>query len=107
VVGERLGDGQVEERVALAEDDQPVARLLDVGDHVRREERRPPGRPNRLDHQVEELAPGEWIEARERLVQEQDRRPGAERESQPDLCLSSPPESSPAFAVSGIDSRST
>ena len=93
--------------MALAEDDQPVARLLDVGDHVRRQEGRRAGGPDRLDHQVEELAPGQRVEARQRLVEEEDLRPRRERERQPDLGLLAARQLAGAGARSGIDSRST
>ena len=43
--------------------------------------------PDRLDEDVEELAPGERIEAGERLVEEQDPGPRPEGEGEPDLGL--------------------
>ncbi|HEX3428176.1 MAG TPA: hypothetical protein VHS36_05165 [Candidatus Limnocylindrales bacterium] len=87
MMGDRLGDREVEERMALAEHDQPIARLLDVRDHVRRQERRRPGGPDGLDHEMEELATGEWIEARQRLIEQEDLGSGREGEGETDLCL--------------------
>ena len=46
--------------------------------------------PDRVDEHVEELAAGERIEARQRLVEEEHRRPRPERERQPDLRLLAP-----------------
>src|SRR5258706_6775912 len=85
MVGQRLRDRQVEEGMALAEDDEPVAGLLDVGDHVRREEGRVALGTNGLDEDVEEFPPGEGVEAGQRLVEEKDPRPRTQRERQPNL----------------------
>ena len=61
MVGERLRDRQVEQSVALAEDDQAVAGLLDVRDDVGRQERRVALGTDGLDEDVEELPTGERI----------------------------------------------
>ena len=106
VMGEGFGDRQVEERVALTEDDQPVAGLLDVGDDVRRQQSRVSRGADRLDQDVEELPPGERVEAGQRLVEEEDPRSRSERQRKPDLGLLAA-DSSPAVAVSGIERRST
>ena len=87
-IASRDRDGQ--QRPPTAEDDEAVAGLLDVGDDVRREQRGRARRPNGIDEDLEELAAGERIEARQRLVEEEDRRPRAQRERQPDLRLLSP-----------------
>ena len=44
-------------------------------------------RPDRVDQDVEELAARQRVEAGQRLVEEEDRRPRPERERQPDLRL--------------------
>ena len=106
MMGEGFGDRQVEQRVALAEDDQPVAGLLDVGDDVRRQQSRVSRGADRLDQDVEELPPGERVEAGQRLVEEEDPRSRSERQRKPDLGLLAA-DSSPAVAVSGIERRST
>ena len=82
--------GHRQERPPAAEHDQVVARLLDVGDDVRREQRRRARLPDGVDEDPQELAPGQRVEARERLVEEEDRRPRAQRERQPNLRLLSP-----------------
>ena len=84
---QRLGDRQVEEGVALAEDDQPVAGLLDVRDHVRREKGGVAFRVDGVDEDVEELASSQRVEAREGLVEQEDPRSCAQGERQPDLGL--------------------
>ena len=83
-------DRQVEQRLASTEHEQPVAGLLDVGDDVRREQGGRATLPDGVDKHAQELAPGEGIEARQRLVEQEDRRPRAQRERQPDLRLLSP-----------------
>ena len=83
VAGTRRLHGHVEERTPASKDDQPVAGLLDVGDHVRAEERGRPGRPDGVDQHVEELAARERVERGQRLVEQQDRcpRPEGDREA--------------------------
>ena len=81
------GDRQVEQRLAGAEHEQPVAGLLDVGDDVRRQERRRAVGVDRVDQDVEEFATRQRVEAGQRLVEEEDRRPRPERERQSDLRL--------------------
>ena len=46
--------------------------------------------PDRVDQDVQELAPRQRVEAGQRLVEEQDRRPRPQRERQPHLRLLSP-----------------
>jgi hypothetical protein len=86
-MADRLGDRQIEERPAAPENDDPVARLLDVGDDMGRQERGVAAGANGLNENVEELAPGERIEARKRLVEQQDPGPRPERERQSHLGL--------------------
>ena len=75
---------------AAAEHQQPVAGLLDVGDDVRRQERGRAVGADRVDQDVQELATRQRVEAGQRLVEEEDRRPHPQRERQPDLRLLSP-----------------
>ena len=90
MLGDRAGDRQVEQHRAAAEHEQPIACLLDVGDDVRRQERRRAIGPNRVDQDVQELATRQRIEAGQRLIEEEDRRSHPKRERQSDLRLLSP-----------------
>ena len=69
------------------EDEQPVAGLLDVGDDVRRQERRRAVGADRIDQHVQEFATGQRIQARQRFVEEEDRGSDAEGEGEADLRL--------------------
>ena len=87
VHGARLLHRHVEELPPAPQDEQPVAGLLDVGDDVGAEQRRGAGLADRVDHHVQELAPGERVQRRQRLVEEQHRRPGPERDREAHLRL--------------------
>ncbi len=81
------GDGEVQQGPSGAQDEQPVAGLLDVGDHVRGEERRRTIGPDRVDEDVQEFAAGQRVEAGQRLVEEEDRCSHPQRQGQSDLRL--------------------
>ena len=66
---------------------EPVAGLLDVGDDVAGEQRRGAVGADRIGQDVQELATGQRVEAGQWLVEEQDRRAGAEGQGQRHLRL--------------------
>jgi hypothetical protein len=74
VRGACIGDVCVEKHTAGREDHQTVTGLLDVGDDVRRQERRPSAMSDGVDEDSQEVAAGERVEAGQRLVEEKDRR---------------------------------
>ena len=80
-------DREVEQRLARAKDEQPIARLLDIGDDVRGQEGGRAVGADGVDQDVQELAAGQRIEAGQRLVEQEDRRPHPQRERQSDLRL--------------------
>ena len=67
---------------AAGEQDDVVADALDVGDHVRRDDDGRAGLGDAVHQQLEQLAAGERVEAREGLVQQHELRPLAEHERQ-------------------------
>ena len=81
------GDRQVEQGLASTEHEQSVARLLDVGDDMRRQEGGRTIGADGINEHVKELAAGQRVQAGQRLVEQEHRCPHAERERQPDLCL--------------------
>jgi hypothetical protein len=78
-------EGAVEQDLAAAEDRQPVAGFLDVGDDVGRQQRGRSVRAHRFEQDVDELAAGERVQVRQRLVQEQQPGPGPQSDGQPEL----------------------
>ena len=74
------------DEAALADDRDPVAGPVHLGDDVRREEDRP-ALLARLADQPEERLLDERVEARRRLVEDQQVRLVLERDDQPDLLL--------------------
>ena len=80
-------DRPVQGDVAVADDDQPVADRGQLADDVRRQDDRGAGRADDLPGNGQELAAGERVEAGQRLVEEQRRSLGAERQYQRDLRL--------------------
>ena len=63
-----------------------VADALDVRDDVRRDDDGRPGLGDAVHQQLQELAPGERVEARERLVEQDELRALAEDERQREPC---------------------
>ena len=90
MLGDRPGDREVEQHAPATEHEEPVAGLLDVGDDVGREEHGRTVGTHRVDQDVEELAARQRVKARQRFVEQEDRRPRPQRERQPDLRLLSP-----------------
>ena len=86
--------GEVAQRLDTVDSDQPavaddrdaIARLLDLGQDVAREEDRPALCLRLADELVERLL-DERIEARRRLVEDQQVRPVLERDDEADLLL--------------------
>ena len=71
---------------ALADDRDPVAGAVDLVDDVRRQEDRPTVVARLADEREERLL-DERVEARGRLVEDEQVRPVLERDDQPDLLL--------------------
>ena len=69
------------------EDDEVIAHPLEVGDDVRREDDRHARLGDGLHHRLHELAAGERIERRDRLVEHEQIRSLGERERERDLRL--------------------
>ena len=74
-------------RLPPGQDDDPIARLLHVSDDVGGEDGRSAATPDVGGQGGEEVPSGERIKARERLVEQKQRRPRPERQRQPDLGL--------------------
>ena len=106
VLGDRALDRQVEEDPAAAEDEEVVARLLDVGDDMRGQERGDAVGPDGIDEDVQELAACERVETGEGSSS---RRTGARvpSASASPTCACCPPDSSSAGAVAGMSSSSS
>jgi len=77
----------VQREASRGEHGQRIARLLDIADDVRREDRRRPGRTHVLHQHVQELTASERIEARERFVEQEDRRADRKRDRERHLGL--------------------
>ena len=77
---EQLLDRAVEPHVPVAEQHDAVADALDVAQHAGRDDDRRAGLGRALHQQAQELAAREGIEARERLVEQDQRRALAERQ---------------------------
>ena len=73
-------------QASLAQQGDAIAGLLDLGDHMRRKQDRPPRLP-RFDHQGDDFAAHADIEIRGRLVENHQRRVGGERSGQGQLVL--------------------
>ena len=95
----------VQQHVADAEDDQAVTGLLDVGDDVARKEGGCAVAAHRIGQDVEELASRQRVERGKRLVEQQDRCAGAERERQGDLGLLAAGEGSCAAIGRDVELR--
>ena len=90
MLDDSAGDRQVEQCLATPKDQQSIARLLDIGDDVRRQEGGRAIFADGIHEHMQELASGEWVQTRQRFVEEEDRRPRPQRERQSDLRLLSP-----------------
>jgi hypothetical protein len=87
VARENLVDGTGELPVALGEDHDVVADPLEVGDDVRREKNGHPALGDCFHHRLEELAPRERVERRDRLVEHEQLRSLRERKRECNLRL--------------------
>ena len=79
---ERLGQDQL----ARVQQGHVAGHALDLADLVAREQDRP-ARAGEVDHALEELAADHRVQARGRLVEDQERRVGGQRQGQRDLGL--------------------
>lgn len=80
-------DGSVQEDLTNAKDNDVIASLLDIGDHVRRQDGTRCARGDRFAQHMEELLASQRIEVRQWLVEEEDPRPSPDCERKGHLCL--------------------
>ena len=85
VGGEELLDVAGHPDLGVDQDDEVVADPFEVGDHVRGEQDADLVLGDRLHQDLQELAPGERVQARDRLVEDQQLGPLGQREGQGEL----------------------
>ncbi len=83
---QRLVDGSSQHDPATGQDDDPLADLDHVADDVRRKHRRRSPRADLVVEHVQELVARQWVQRRERLVEQQQRRMRAKGDCQCQLC---------------------